>query len=1049
MTKQHTNRQFSEAQARHQKGDILGALRVYDALRRTEPFNATLSIYRALALLQLGRRAEAEQSAADGQAQLDRAGVPELSTLGIVWRHLGRFAEAETCFRQALERDPASAAVRNNLGLLLLQQRRWAQADAEFAIAMDVLKEDAAPALNRARIAMQQRDFELAETLLREAKDRQPGHTDIGAVEAELALDEADHPRAFKALMRTLDRMPTHLEAWSRLVRIEAAAVELEPFERLLKTLVRAKPTSARLLANAVSLARKHLAWGRLAELEAMLDAALLAERDATIEPSATFLLLSANISQQAHRVATHAGWRAYVGAAPGAERPAPRPLTGRSLRVGYLSSDLRGHAIGFLSVGVMEAHAHTDIEWIAYSNFGDDGSAIRQRMRPAFDRFVNVVGLDDAALAERIREDGIDVLVDLNGFTAENRLGVFRHRPAPVTVTWLGMPGTNGADDLIDYILLDPWVGHPGNLDGFDEQPVILAGSYQPNDAQRPDLSRARTRADWSLPESATVFCSFNQTQKFSPDTVALWARILREVPESVLWVLAGEPTIEERFLRIFGDAGIAPERILFAPRVDHDTHIARLSHADLMLDNWPYNAHTTCSDALRAGVPVLTLPGPTFASRVAAGILATANLADWIAADAEDYVAKAVAHGRRTPEERQALKDAIGETYWSSPMVDCRGFAARLEAFYRAAFERALAGEAPAPAWVSWPGEVHWGLPEAESWHATFGAPGERAAAPSPADPAATRSAPPRPAASAAGAGELRHGGAEARLHNLRLLRDQVLGMETAPLLVDVGAASFDWDPQLFDRIVDEGLLECLGFEPDPKTFKSLKARQAPNRLYVQKAVGDGLPGTLHLCNGSHMNSLLAPNAEVLIELMGYQTADVVETLSIDTVALDDVQLAERAAMIKLDTQGTELSILQHATRLLDSVAVLQFEAAMLPMYQGQPSLFTIGSWLEQRGFVMHSIAKQQKGHYFSPDSDLQLNTSQLLEVDAVFIPSPLSWGELRAERLLNLAFLMHALYRAHDAAMRALWTLDQRDGSQLARAYGVYLKEAGLDA
>lgn len=279
--------------------------------------------------------------------------------------------------------------------------------------------------------------------------------------------------------------------------------------------------------------------------------------------------------------------------------------------------------------------------------------------------------------------------------------------------------------------------------------------------------------------------------------------------------------------------------------------------------------------------------------------------------------------------------------------------------------------------------------------------------------------------------------------------MLREQVLGLERAPLLVDVGAASFDWDPQLFDGLVDAGLLECLGFEPDPETFRALAARQAPHRHYIQKAVGSGAPATLHLCNGSHMNSLLTPNTEVVIDLLGYQTANVVGTLTMDTVALDDIEDAEHAAMIKLDTQGTELSILQHATRLLDSVVILQFEAAMLPMYQGQPSLFTLGAWLEQRGFVMHSIAKQQKGRYVCPGVDVRLNPSQLLEIDAVFIPSPLSWREIGTERLLNLAFLMHALYHSHDVAMLALSHVDNREGSNRVAGYRTYLEEASVDA
>lgn len=1074
---------FGEAQKRHSQGDVLGALRIYQQLLDALPTQPALLTYAALALSQLGREDAAKAMAQRALAALPaRGAVAERVVLSTVLRRLGQLAEAEQILREALAESP-NAAARNNLALVLMQRGQFDEADRLFAEAQAELPEDAAPALNRMRIALARSDYEAAEARLQEAKDIQPGHLDIPLMEARLALAEADPARAARVIFTTLKRVPTHMEAAQVVAALPPEAVALEPLEDWLAALVRAKPTSAKLLGMAVGVARKHLAWRSLAALEALLNAALENNQDALIEVGAMFLLLSANVSQKAHRVAAHNGFEAYVARGRHAERPAPRPLDGRKLRVGYLSSDLRGHAIGFLSVGVLEAHRESaHCEFYAYANWTDDGSTIRKRMRAAFTKFVNVTELSDAALAERIREDGIDVLVDLNQMTAGNRIGVFCHGPAPVTVQWLGMPGTVGAGERIDYVLLDPWTGHPGNLDGFDEQPVILAGSYQPNDHERPDLSLGKTRADWKLPPEAPVFCSFNQTQKFSPDTLALWAQILAAVPDAVLWVLAGDPTLEARFTRIFNDAGIASSRILFAAKVPHDVHIARLAHADLMLDNWPYNAHTTCSDALRAGTPVLTLPGATFASRVAAGILETAGLAEWIATSPEDYVAKAVAYAKRSKAERDAIKAEVAARYWASPMVDTRAFARRLEGFYLAAHARALAGERPTAAWVDAQGRVTWSLPPESAWRETVnaglalpgGAPAPQTQAPAAAaqgpaaqreaSAAATRAAAATQAAAteppaAAGAApaltrpwfeRIARGSADARLRNLKLLRDEVLQLAEPPLLIDIGAAAFSWDPQRFDALVDAGLLKCLGFEPDEDSFTALQKKQAPHRHYVKKAVGNGLPGVFHVCNGAHMNSLLPPNTAVLEDLMGYQTCKVLRTVPIETVALDDVPEARGAAMIKLDTQGTELEILQHAVHVLESAVVLQFEAATLQTYQGAPSLFTIGAWLESQGFVMHSLAKMQKGRYVCPLPGIAPQVqSQLLEVDPVFIPSPLRWSELSAQRLLNLAYLMHALYHAHDAAMRALWTLDDREGGGRARAYANYLQRAGLDA
>ena len=395
-------RRFSEAQQMHSRGDVLGALRIYEQLARTAPEPAILT-YLALALVQLGREREALTRAEQALARLpDSGAVVERVTLATVFRRLGRLAEAEPLLRAALAAQPDNAGARNNLALVLMQLGKLDEADELFAQAQSQLHEDAAPALNRARIALTRQDFAQVEAMLAAARDTQPGHPDIPLIEAKVALAEADHERAAKALFKCLGRQPAYLEAWAHLAACDVAAVPLEALEQALAALVRAKPTSARLLGIAVGLARKHLAWKSLEALEALLNTALEGNQDATIEVGAMFLLLSANVSQKAHRVASHNGFEAYIARGKNDPRPAPQPLSARKLRVGYLSSDLRAHAIGFLTVGVMEAHRHDDFEFIAYANWKDDGSEIRKRMRAAFDRFINVTELSDAELAER-----------------------------------------------------------------------------------------------------------------------------------------------------------------------------------------------------------------------------------------------------------------------------------------------------------------------------------------------------------------------------------------------------------------------------------------------------------------------------------------------------------------------------------------------------------------------------------------------------------------------------------------------------------------------
>jgi len=1054
-------RQFGEAQRRHSTNDVAGALRIYDALLARGLVNPALMAYRALALVQLGRDLEARSAAGRAAELLDdepaASMIHERSTLGIVFRRLGSPQLAEQQLRLAFEADPSSAAIRNNLALVLTQIGRFAEADPLFEQAMAELAEDAAPALNRARIAIHMQEFGRAEEMIKIAKDRQPGHVDVALLEGQLALADADHARAFDCLCKVVTAIPIHSEAWSYMGAVDTSNIRLEPFENALAGVVKAKPTSAKTLANVVGLARKHLAWTHLEHLEQLLNEALEQDSDAVIDVGSMFLLLSANISQRGHRIAAHGGFEAFVGFGRNAPRPAPTSLDNRKLRVGYLSSDLRDHAIGFLCAGVMEAHSRNDIEWFAYVNWKDDGGKLRSRFRGSFDRFVNITELSDKDLADRIRDDGIDVLVDLNQVTAGNRIGVFSYGPAPVTVQWLGMPGTVGAGSRIDYVVLDSWTGHPGNLDGFDEQPVIMAGSYQPNDSQRPDMSLAKSRADWRLPDSAPVLCSFNQTQKFSPDTVALWADIMRQVPDAVLWVLAGEPTIEERFKRIFAESGISGERILFAERASHDVHIARLSHADLMLDNWPYNAHTTCSDALRAGTPVVTLPGATFASRVAAGILDTAGFSDWIAGSSDDYVSKAVAYLQLPFEQRQNIKATIGETYWSSPMVDCAGFARRLEAFYRFAFERALKGDAPGPCWVNQDAIVRSGLPEVDNWRETVSgktAPDAVATqAPKTShtnrvaqEPTTHQPDDPKPTPVRRET-TVKKGSREARFHNLNVLSSSVLRLQTAPTCVDVGAKPED--KKVWDVLAARGLTQIIGFDPQCAEEFDTDA----NKRILSMALGDGEAHTLKLAASPGMTSLLEPDMQWLSRFpmfasWGLTTGE--ETLT--TTRADDIPDLKGARFLKVDTQGFEKTILEHAQELLeDSLVLIELELSPVPLYLGEPTLFEVGAWLGQKGWILHTLPNinRRKLKPLGQDDSPYEGLKHIFQVDAVFMPHIDRWSAFSSDRLLSLAFLMHAIYGSHDVAALALDVLDKRDGTAYLMAYRHYLDEAGIDA
>lgn len=309
-------------------------------------------------------------------------------------------------------------------------------------------------------------------------------------------------------------------------------------------------------------------------------------------------------------------------------------------LRIGFVSSDFHHHATSMLLADVLEKLDRTRFEVFLYSHSVDDGTPMRQRIEAAADAFVEIGDRSDKLAAAKIREDEITVLVDLKGYTQDTRLGIFAYRPAPVQVTYLGFPGSTGAS-YIDYLIGDPVVSPLAGAEFFSEKLALMPGCYQPNDQKRP-LPQPVTRSAHNLPEDALVLCGFNQPHKLSPEVFDVWCALLRDLPHAVLWLLSWVDGIEDVLRGEIQERGVDPARVIFAPKVPIAEHISRFALADIYLDTWPYNGHTTASDALWAGVPVVTYAGHSFASRVAASLLHAVDLPELVAYDLAAYQSK-----------------------------------------------------------------------------------------------------------------------------------------------------------------------------------------------------------------------------------------------------------------------------------------------------------------------------------------------------------------------------------------------------------------------
>lgn len=376
--------------------------------------------------------------------------------------------------------------------------------------------------------------------------------------------------------------------------------------------------------------------------------------------------------------------------------RHAPIDLKKRRMRVGYISSDLRDHAVGYLMAEFFELHSRDEFEVFAYYCGPESDSALTRRIKAAVEHWTDIRKMSDDEAARKIADDGIDILVDVNGHTRDARMGVFARRPAPIIVNWLGYPGTMGTP-YHHYIVADDWI-IPKGSEKFYSEKVVRLPCYQPNDRKRAVMPQPPSRSEAGLPETAFVFCCFNGTHKITRFTFERWMQILHEVPESVLWLLDTTEETKTRLRQHAVSKGIGAERLIFAPKMQNAAHLARYALADLFLDTVPYGAHTTASDALWMGVPVLTLSGRSFASRVCGSLVRSAGIKELVVLTPEAYVKKAVELAKNKSQV-ETFKTKLLRNRLKCDLFNMDLLVASLEGLYREMCEDHQKGRLPQP--------------------------------------------------------------------------------------------------------------------------------------------------------------------------------------------------------------------------------------------------------------------------------------------------------------------------------------------------------------
>ncbi|MBF0271297.1 MAG: tetratricopeptide repeat protein [Magnetococcales bacterium] len=580
-----------------------------------------------------------------------------LNCLGNVLQDLGRWQEATACYQKALAFNPRYHEALCNMGNVLCDQGRLDESIACHQQAL-AIKPDLHESYTHMANALQ----------LQERMDEA-----IACYHQALAIKPGDE---------------TALENLGVACNVQG---DLEGAIDCTRQLLAKKKDDPNLIASLLNLLRQICDWQ---DCPALFDDMMqrFNQGNKLINPFVFLTLPTTPAEQKAcAEYYIHRKYRARrnLAAQPNHD---PHP---RRIRIGYLSCDFLNHATAILMAEMIKLHDRERFEIFIYSYGDNDGKEMRQRIVETCDRFVDLKNVDHENAARQIHADGVHILVELKGFTKGARLEISAQRPAPLQISWLGYPGTMGAPH-IDYVVADPFIIPHGQEHHYSEQVVRLPHCYQPNDRLRALPESGPSREACGLPATGLIFSNFNQTYKITPEIFAAWMEVLRQVPESILWLLESNPLVADNLRREAEKRGMDPARIHFAPKLGVAEHLARYHLVDLVLDTFPVTSHTTASDALWIGCPLVTIAGDTFVSRVAGSLLHAIGAPELVATNLEEYVSIALELARN-PERLQALRTRIQSNRATSPLFDTPRFTRDLEAVFETIWQRHEAGETP----------------------------------------------------------------------------------------------------------------------------------------------------------------------------------------------------------------------------------------------------------------------------------------------------------------------------------------------------------------
>jgi Predicted O-linked N-acetylglucosamine transferase, SPINDLY family len=686
QSSQHVQLKLQQAVGLHQSGRLTEALAAYQEILKIQPKHFDSLHLSGVVAMQTGQHALGVKLI-DEAIKINPGVAFAYNNRGKALKDLGRLEEALASYDKALALKPDYAEAHGNRGNVLQELRRLDEALASHDQALAIKSDYAEAHNNRGNALLSLRRWDEAITSYDRAVLLKPGYADAyynrGNALKELRRPEEALASYDKALALKPDFAEAHGNRGNALVDLQRLDAAVDSYRRALTL----RPASEFMFGSYLHTKMRVCEWNSLVDELHRYGGGIVEGQKITAPFPLLGLLDVPELQQKAAKIFTEARYpRSH----------ALGPFKGRApdgkIRVAYYSADFHDHATAYLMAELLERHDPRSFEIYGFSFGPERQDGMRQRLSSAFYKFIDVRNKTDTEVARLSRELGMDIAVDLKGYTQDARPGMFALGCAPVQVNYLGYPGTMGAD-YMDYVIADKFV-LPVECQGFfEEKAVYLPHSYQVNDSRRRVSERIFTRQELGLQEGGFVFCCFNNNYKILPQTFDSWMRILKAVEGSVLWLLEDNATAAKNLRREAQARGVDGQRLVFAQRMPLDEHLARHRLADLFLDTLPCNAHTTASDALWAGLPLLTCKGNTFAGRVAGSLLNAMDLPELVTSTPQDYESVAIELATN-PGALCELRNRLEKNRATSPLFDAGLYARHLEAAYRAMHDRYQAG-------------------------------------------------------------------------------------------------------------------------------------------------------------------------------------------------------------------------------------------------------------------------------------------------------------------------------------------------------------------